>query len=74
MSLALQIAQALQHATRKVNGLVHRDLKPGNVLIDDRRRAHVADFGLVYANDSRSGTPAYMAPEQWLQEVHYNAD
>ncbi len=68
VELALQVAQALQHATRKVNGLVHRDLKPGNVLIDERRRALVADFGLVYANDSRSGTPAYMAPEQWLRQ------
>src|SRR5579863_2170765 len=66
IEIALQIAQGMQHATRKVPGLVHRDLKPANVLVDDRARALVTDFGLVYANQADAGTPAYMAPEQWL--------
>ncbi len=66
MEMALQIGQAMQHATRKVPGLVHRDLKPANVLVDDRGRALVTDFGLVYAEHATAGTPAYMAPEQWL--------
>ena len=66
MEMALQIGQAMQHAARKVPGLVHRDLKPANVLVDNRGRALVTDFGLVYAEDATAGTPAYMAPEQWL--------
>ena len=66
MGMALQIGQAMQHAARKVPGLVHRDLKPANVLVDDRGRALVTDFGLVYAEHATAGTPAYMAPEQWL--------
>jgi serine/threonine protein kinase len=45
IELSLKVAQALQHDSRKVYGLVHRDLKPGNVLVDDRRRALVADIG-----------------------------
>jgi tetratricopeptide (TPR) repeat protein len=66
IEMALQIAQGVQHAVRKVPGLVHRDLKPANVLVDDRGRALVTDFGLVYAAEGGAGTPAYMAPEQWL--------
>lgn len=67
VEMALQIAQGMQHAVRRVPGLVHRDLKPANILVDDQGRAMVTDFGLVYAAETDAGTPAYMAPEQWLK-------
>lgn len=65
VEMALQIAQGMQHAVQKIPGMVHRDLKPANILVDERGRAMVTDFGLVYAAESSAGTPAYMAPEQW---------
>jgi serine/threonine protein kinase len=66
-----QIARALDFAHR--NGVVHRDVKPSNVLIDEQGRGRVTDFGLAKHVDRGDdltltgqiiGTPAYMAPEQ----------
>jgi serine/threonine-protein kinase len=50
--------------------VLHRDLKPSNIMLDGRGRAVMTDFGLagiaeqIQGRDVRSGTPAYMAPEQ----------
>ena len=68
VEMTLQIAQGMQHATRKIPGLVHRNLKPANILVDDHGRPKVTDFGLAAAQGKAAGTPAYMSPEQWREE------
>jgi len=66
LRVAVEVAEALAHAHGQ--GVVHRDLTPGNVFLCEDGRVKVLDFGLAHAfgrRRSAGGTPAYMAPEQW---------
>ena len=70
LDIAQQIANGLEAAHEK--GVVHRDIKPGNVIVDDKGHVTVMDFGLALLTegskltkfDATLGTVAYMSPEQ----------
>jgi WD40 repeat protein len=68
---ARELAEALAYAHEQ--GIVHRDVKPANCMVDEDDHLHLMDFGLAYRQEEESrltndgtvlGTPAYMAPEQ----------
>jgi serine/threonine protein kinase/formylglycine-generating enzyme required for sulfatase activity len=74
VEIVATVADAVHYAHEQ--GLVHRDLKPGNIVLDQAGKPFVADFGLaVWERDADrepdyAGTPLYMAPEQVRGEGH----
>lgn len=70
LACMIKIAHAVHHAHEQ--GLIHRDLKPGNIILGNDGEPHVLDFGLSWRRGSKSkkdvqsivGTPSYMSPEQ----------
>jgi hypothetical protein len=75
--LVADVADALQYAHER--GVVHRDVKPSNVMLDEAGKPHLMDFGLARRDGAEAtltfegqvlGTPAYMSPEQARGESH----
>src|SRR5438034_5014419 len=73
VELIAKVARTVHYAHE--HGILHRDIKPGNILLDKKGEPHLTDFGLARLVESEStvtrtlemlGTPSYMAPEQAL--------
>src|SRR5436305_187853 len=71
IELIAKVARTVHYAHE--HGILHRDIKPGNILLDAKGEPHLTDFGLARLVESESsvthtldvlGTPSYMAPEQ----------
>jgi hypothetical protein len=77
VQLVAEVAEALDYAHQR--GVVHRDVKPSNIMVDGTGRPHLMDFGLAKRDTDETpmtldgqvlGTPAYMSPEQARGEAH----
>jgi tetratricopeptide (TPR) repeat protein len=78
LELVVKVCDAVHHAHQR--GLIHRDLKPGNILVDESGQPKILDFGVARVTDSDAhatmqtdvgqlvGTLAYMSPEQVLAD------
>jgi len=78
LDLTVQIANAVDHA--HTNNVIHRDLRPGNVLINEQGLVKVADFGtsrvleIAAHGTTVIGSPPYMAPEQFHGKAVFASD